>query len=105
MGETEITGTLHYVTDYTGFSGEPEKQAGNYLALKVVTDPADAKVTVEFVGGQTTPGPIDLEPDDRSLVFRISDKEAQSIKVTASKGEETITKTYGLTGLTLEPQG
>ena len=90
------------MTGFTGFSGEAEKQSGNYLALTFEAD-EDATVTVTFNGAQTTPSPVVLEPGDRDCVFRITDKSSQSISVKIEKGSESIEKTYGLTGLTLEP--
>lgn len=104
VSDSEITGTLHYVTGYTEFSGDEEKQSGNYLAFVVEPVPDDATVTVEFVGANTTIGPVELEPDDRSLVFRITDKSKQSIKITTKSGESSTTKTYALSGLILESE-
>lgn len=104
VSDSEITGTLHYVTGYTEFSGDEEKQSGNYLAFVVEPVPDDATVTVEFVGANTTIGPVELEPDDRSLVFRITDKSTQSIKITTKSGKSSTTKTYALSGLTLESE-
>lgn len=103
VGDSEITGTLHYVTDYTGFSSTPEEQTGNYLALKVNAAPEDAQVTVQFIGAQTTTEPTALAPDDRTLVFRVSNKDTQSVKIAAENGDLKVEKTYGLSGLTLEP--
>lgn len=103
VGDSSITGTLHYVTGFTEFSGDSDKQSGNYLALTFEAD-KDAKVTVTFNGGNTTSSPVVLEPDDRDCVFRISDKSTQSISVKVEKNGETIEKTYSLTGLTLEPK-
>lgn len=99
VGETEITGTLHYVEGYTGFSSEPTEQEGNYLALKFAVEPTDAKITVEIVGG--TKGPVALD-EDMNIVLLIKNKDTQSVKVTITKGDESVVKTYGLTGLTLE---
>lgn len=74
-------------------------QEGNYLALKVSTVPENGvTTTVELVGG--TKGPVTLD-DDRNIVLRITNKDTQSIKVVATKDKQSITKTYGLTGLTL----
>lgn len=87
------------MTDYTGFSGNTSEQSGNYLALKVETDSPDAVVTVEIVGGSK--GPVTLD-EDMNIVCLIKDKNSQSIKVTVEDGEDTTSKTYGLTGLTLE---
>lgn len=96
-----ITGTLKYVTDYTEFSSEVSEQSGNYLALKIATDPEDATTTVELVGG--TKGPVTLD-DDRNIVLLIRNKDTQSIKIISSKDEETVTKTYSLSGLILESE-
>ncbi len=97
--EDEIVGTLNYVTGYTGFSNVTADQEGNYLALKVSTVPENGvTTTVELVGG--TKGPVTLD-DDRNIVLRITNKDTQSIKVVATKDKQSITKTYGLTGLTL----
>lgn len=100
VGETEITGTLNYVTGYTEFSSTVEEQSGNYLALKLAVDPSDAVTTVEIVGG--TKGPVTLD-SDMNIVLLIRSNTTQSIKVTVTKGKESVSKTYGLTGLTLTP--
>ena len=101
VGESEITGTLKHVTGYTGFSSNTSEQEGNYLALKVDADSEDAIVTVELVGG--TKGPVTLD-DDMNIVLLIKNKDTQSVKVTMNDGEDSTTKTYGLTGLTLETE-
>lgn len=101
VGESEITGTLKHVTGYTGFSSNTSEQEGNYLALKVDADSEDAIVTVELVGG--TKGPVTLD-EDMNIVLLIKNKDTQSIKVTVNDGEDSATKTYGLTGLTLETE-
>lgn len=101
VGETSITGTLKYVTGYTEFSSETSEQSGNYLVLKLAVDPADAVTTVEVVGG--TKGPVTLD-SDMNIVLLIRNKDTQSIKVTVTKGKESVVKTYSLTGLTLEAQ-
>ena len=101
VGESEITGTLKHVTDYTGFSSNVSEQSGNYLALKVETDSEDAITTVELVGG--TKGPVTLD-DDMNIVLLIKNKDTQSIKVTTTHNRESVTKTYGLSGLTLETE-
>lgn len=97
INETEISGTLKHVTEYTGFSNEVDEQSGNYLALKVEV-PEGAEVTTELVNGKN--GPVNLSKD-KFCVYRISDKDKQKIKFTVSVNEESITKTYDLTGLTL----
>lgn len=92
---------MKYVTGYTGFSSNTSEQEGNCLALKVDADSEDAIVTVELVGG--TKGPVTLD-DDMNIVLLIKNKDTQSIKVTTTHNEESVTKTYGLSGLTLETE-
>lgn len=102
INENAITGTLLYVTDYTEFSGTVSEQKGNYMALKFEPDPADAKVTVEVVNG--TKGPVVLD-SDKNIVLLIKNKDTQKVKVTVEKeGYTTTSKTYDLTGLTLNEE-
>lgn len=103
VGDSAITGTLHYVTGYTGFHGsDPLEQEGNFLALKIDAITAEgATTTVELVGG--TKGPVTLD-SDMNIVLHIQNKDTESVKVTVSKGGESETKTYGLSGLTLESE-
>lgn len=92
---------MKHVTGYTGFSSNTSEQEGNYLALKVGAVSGGAVVTIELVGG--TKGPVTLD-DDMNIVLLIKNKDTQSIKVTTTHNEESITKTYGLSGLTLETE-
>lgn len=92
---------MKYVTGYTEFSSNSEEQSGNYLALAVDVTPEDAVTTVEVVGG--TKGPVTLD-EDMNIVLLIKDKDAQSVKVTVTTEEGSTSKTYTLTGLTLEPE-
>ena len=101
VGASAITGTLKYVSDYTGFSSKTSEQSGNYLAIHcTVPGTTPDRITVEVVNG--TAGERTLDADGL-IVLRIADKNAQSVRVKAYKtGLETVTKTYTLTGLTLE---
>lgn len=103
VGDSAITGTLHYVTGYTGFHGsDPLEQEGNFLALKIDAITTEGvTTTVELVGG--TKGPVTLD-SDMNIVLHIQNKDTESVKVTVSKGGESETKTYGLSGLTLESE-
>lgn len=98
IGENAITGSLKHVTGYTGFSSKTSEQEGHYLALKFDVTPADAITTVELVGG--TGGPKTLDAD-MNIVLLIKNN-TQSVKVTSTKDGSSLTKVYGLTGLTLE---
>lgn len=104
VSRTAVTGTLKYVTGYTGFNGsEPDEQEGNYLALDFSTDmdAQGATVTVELVGG--TKGEVHLtHPDDMFCVFRVTNKDTQNIRVKATKDGATSTRELDLSGLVLE---
>ena len=101
VADDEVTGTLKYVNGYVDFSSNTSEQSGNYLALKIEAEPAEAETVVELVGG--TKGPVALD-DDMNIVPLIKNKDTQSIKVTTTHNEESVTKTYGLSGLTLETE-
>lgn len=101
VSDDEVTGTLKYVDGYVDFRSNVSEQSGNYLALKIEAEPAEAETVVELVGG--TKGPVTLD-DDMNIVLLIKNKDTQSIKVTTTHNEESVTKTYGLSGLTLETE-
>ena len=101
VSDDEVTGTLKYVNGYVDFSSNTSEQSGNYLALKIEAEPAEAETVVELVGG--TKGPVALD-DDMNIVLLIKNKDTQSIKVTTTHNGESITKIYGLSGLTLETE-
>ena len=101
VADDEVTDTLKYVNGYVDFSSNTSEQSGNYLALKIEAEPAEAETVVELVGG--TKGPVALD-DDMNIVLLIKNKDTQSIKVTATHNGESITKIYGLSGLTLETE-
>lgn len=98
VGVDAITGTLKYVTGYTGFSGNVAEQSGNYLALKV-TAIEGATITVELING-TVGHPVTLD-EDGMIVIRISNKSTQSVQVVATKDNRSEIYNYSLTGLTL----
>ena len=95
-----ITGTLKYVTGYTGFSGDVSEQSGNYLAIKCEAI-ADS-ITVELVGG-TLGHPVTLDSDGM-IVLRITNTETQSITVVATKGNVSETHTFSIADLVLTPE-
>lgn len=102
IGTKGITGTLHYIDDYSAaFSGD--EASGNYLALHCeVPDEDDVTITVEVVNGFH--GPVTLDPDGL-IVLRIADKSSQKVKVVASKeGYESVTKILSLHRLVCETE-
>ena len=101
IGDTEITGTLKYATGVQIMLHEPKYQEGNYLALDFSAQPEDAEIQVELQGGEPI-NPGLNKVDDGYCVFRITDKDAQTIHVVATKDSQKIEKTYGLSHLVLE---
>jgi len=98
LGKSAIRGELKYVSNYTGFSGDPNEQKGNYLALKCECEDADS-IVVELVGGYH--GPVTLDSDGL-IILKVANN-TQSVKVTANaSGYESVTKTYSLTGMKLD---
>lgn len=102
VNESDIVGTLKWVTDYTGFNELDEtEQSGNYIALSISDTPDEATVTTELVNGNT--GVVDIT-DNLFYVYRITDKDSQKIKITATVGADSETKIYDLSKLTLNEQ-
>ncbi len=93
VGEANVTGKLLYVENYTEYSTTVSEQEGNYLALKVETDPTDATTTVELLGGKLG----EQVPDANGIVvMRVTNTATQTVKVTSTKGKDSITKVYSL---------
>lgn len=99
--ESDIAGTLKYVTDFTDFSSNPARQKGNYLVLNVTAEPTTANITVTPSGESFSPADRD---ENGNAVIRITDPTTQSIKVSATVGDDTIEYTYKLNNLTLLPE-
>ena len=98
-GSRQIVGTLRYVTGYTGWSGDPNLQSGNYLALDFTATPAEAEIYLEVIGGESEGNPILC--NDGYCVFRITDRK-QKIKVRTVSGDNVIERVYGLGSLKLK---
>lgn len=94
-----ISGTLKYVTGYTGFSGNPEEQEGNYLALKF--EATEGATTTIFLTNGTGTTPVELD-SDMNCVVRVSDKDAQKFIVKTTKNDFVVEKTYSLSSLKCE---
>lgn len=93
-----ITGTLAYVTGYTGFSSDADEQEGNYLALKLTAEPHEK---IEVAIGDR--GPVDVT-DDGFVVIRLTEL-TDPIEVTVTNGSDSGTKEFDISGLTLEDAG
>ena len=95
-----ISGTLAYVDDYTGFSGDPREQQGNYLAVHFATEADNATISIRLIGGLDRV--VTLDPDGL-LVTRVSNTN-QKIQVTVTvDGADPQIETYTLRGLNLTP--
>lgn len=95
---TKITGTLMSYEEGASLDWDPgtwgsSELTGSYLAMKAMDVPEDAIVTVEVVNG--TNGPVTLD-EDLNVIFHITNKDTQKIKVTAELGAFTFEKIYDL---------
>jgi hypothetical protein len=97
----EISGTLKYVTGYTGFSGDTAEQTGNYLVLHIACEGA-TKITAFLTNGNATK-PVTLDSDGL-LISRITDKATQKLIFTAYGENISCTEEFDLTGLTLNEE-
>ena len=95
-----ISGTLLFLDDYTGFSGDPAEQVGNFLAVHAEAGDG-ATIVAELIGG--VHGPVTLD-DDGILIVRITNPAKQKLMFTATIGNMSDSITYTLNGLTLEAE-
>ena len=86
------------MTGYTGFSGDPEEQEGNYLALHFEDDNATS-ISVQVVGSDHAPVTLD---EDGILVARIKNI-GQDLEFCATTETGAQRIRYDLSGLTLTP--
>ena len=102
IGEFGISGTLHHVTGYTGYSGDVSEQSGNYLALHFeVEDHASAVITVELSKGKHGQSTLD---SDGICVFRIEDAAQEIIVTIVDAGYKKNTIRIPIHGLVLEEE-
>ena len=94
--EDSVTGTLKYVSDYTGFSSKVAEQSGNYLVFHASANLDDVTITAKMSKTSTL-------DSDGIAVFRVGNKDSQTLTVVAKKeGYEDVTKVFSLSGLTVE---
>lgn len=95
-------GTLKYVS-----SGEPATTwgAGYFLAIDFTgVDLSTNKVEVGLVPSAGS-GFVTVPADDHKSYFKITNKDAQVLKVTTTRDGQTVSNIYTLSGLTFEPTG
>ena len=101
--EGTITGTLKYVTGYTGYSQSPELQSGNFLALTLADNDFSEYTSVK-VGLDPSEGSglVEIRNDpDHNVVARIADATTQKFVIVASNYFGSITQEYDLSDLTI----
>lgn len=100
--DTAITGTLKYLD-----SGSlvDTYGAGYFMALKFSDVDTDATSVLVGMDPSEGTGLVELLGDpDMNGAFKVTDKDAQVFKIVTTDGTRTTTKTYDLSGLTLEDQ-
>lgn len=101
INDDSISGTLNYVTGYTGYSGDTDLQSGYYIALKLDV-PNGATTTIAALNNGGSGTPVDLGSDDYA-VGRITTKNAKIVVSTTLAGV-TVSKTYSLRLLKFGPK-
>ena len=102
IGFSNINGTLHYVTGYTGFSGDPEEQEGHYLVLHIDSETDGATLKVRLIGGRND-GWATLD-SDKTIILRILNTDEQIVVQSSADGKTENQRVYTLNGLVLEPK-
>ena len=99
IGTNSISGILHYVEDYTGFSSDPAMQEGNFIAIHCNVPGLTAD---QYSISVSITNPVTLDADGIYVGY-VANKDSQTITVVASaSGHESVTKTYSLSELTVE---
>lgn len=92
----KVTGTLLYVDDYTGFSGDPKEQVGNFIAMHCEV-PDVTGATIKFISAKGTKYLVD--PSDGLIVVRMIHV-SNKMKFEISKdGTPTVEKEFDISGL------
>ena len=100
--DNTISGTLNYVTDYTGFSSKVSEQKGNYVALHW-SDPQEGVTSLKVGIKNGTPMVECINDPDRKGVFRILSTDNVFV-IEQSDGTHTRRDEYPLSDVTLVPQ-
>ena len=93
-----ISGTLKYVTGYTGYSSDPEDQEGNYLALAVT---AAEGATVSASIGEAS---VVITPDEYLVIRMTEERLEETLAFTATLNGRSVTKEFDLSALVLETE-
>ena len=98
IGDGVISGVLHYVEGYTGFSGDPDEQEGNYIALHA-EDESASSIAVRPLG--STAEPATLDPDGLYILHIVK---ATGLEFYTVKDGVTYMNVYRFENLIREPK-
>lgn len=96
VGDT-IYGVSKYVTGYTGFSGDPAEQSGNYIALHVSATSGDT--TIQTIDGLNDGRSVTIAYTGDDLVVKVVSG-AEKLVMT----NNGVTRIFNLSGLTLQSE-
>lgn len=96
-----LHGTLHYVKNYTEFSGVPAEQNGNYLAMSIN---AAEDEEVKYESSTSGTGEKTMPKGDRVLVWKVQNSEA-TMTISITGGKKDRKRVYKASGLVLEKEG
>ena len=102
LSNNTFYGTLKYIS-----SGEPATTwgAGYFLAIDFTgIDLSENKVEVGLVPSAGS-GFVAVPADDHKSYFKITNKDAQVLKVITTKDGQSVSQIYSLAGLTFQPTG
>ena len=95
----KVTGTSKYVTGYTGFSGDPAEQEGNYVAFHISVGELVIGTNVTVKVNNVT-----MDPDGlHVMIFRDSSKSPKAIVEASADGHKTIKKVFDFTKVVRMP--
>ena len=96
VNDNSIQGTLKYVSNWTGYSGDPEENSGYFVVLKYEASDG-ATTTIQTIGGYHDDliKPLDV---DMQSVTKFKDNK-QKLKIVTTLEGETITKILSFSGL------
>lgn len=102
VNDSSVQGTLKYVTGYTGYSGNPEEQEGNFVALKFnTTDDANVTTTVKMINGPQDGRVVTLDSDMQLVSRVVTNKQKIEVVTKNSETGEEIKRTISYSGLKL----
>lgn len=94
----DIAGTLKYVASYPDYSNEPSEQSGNYIVLNLTADPSSSTIEAKL----NTDVNYKTPDSNGNIVFRVTNKDSQSIQIHAINGQDESIANYALNALVLE---